>query len=200
MIDPNVIEHGSPIWVLAELFPPQGSWGSGEYLQLDAGRLIDFECGNLEIHDVPTPEHQMLVLVMYRWLFAWTQQLAEPGQVYVAPLPIRLWAEKYREPDVVWIRSGRARIDGYPDGADFVVEVISPGQVARNRDLVVKANEYAKAGIEEYWIVDPQQRQVHVGKLMGASFEFTIYTAEQTACSPHHPTLQVPVSQILTTT
>jgi len=196
MIDPNVIERGAPIWVLAELFPPQGSWGSDEYLQLDAGRLIEFECGSLEIHDMPTPEHQKLVLAVYRWLFAWTQQLPDPGQVYVAPLPIRLWAEKYREPDVVWICSSRTRTDDYPDGADFVVEVTSPGQAARKRDLVVKAGEYAKAAIVEYWIVDSQQQQVHVGKLDDGQYLFNIYNTHQTAVSAMHAKLQLPLLEL----
>jgi Uma2 family endonuclease len=196
MIDPNVIESGSPIWVLAELFPPQGSWGTEEYLQLEAGRLIEFESGSLEIHDMPTPEHQKLVLAVYRWLFAWTQPLPDPGDVYVAPLPIRLWAEKYREPDVVWICSARTRIDEYPDGADLVVEVTSPGQAARKRDLVVKASEYAKAAINEYWIVDSQQRQVHVGKLDGGKYSFTIYNTDQTAVSASHPNLRLPLPEL----
>lgn len=94
MIDPNTTEVGSPIWALARLLPPQGSWSSDECLQLDAGRLIEIESGNLEILEWPTPEHQRLVLFVYRCLFAWSQQLPDSGEVFVAPLPIRLWSEK----------------------------------------------------------------------------------------------------------
>jgi Uma2 family endonuclease len=31
-----------------------------------------------------------------------------------------------------------------------------------NRDLVIKRDEYAQAGIREYWVVDPQNRTVLV--------------------------------------
>jgi len=195
-IDPTVTEIGSPIWALAQLYPPQGSWSSEEYLQLDAGRLIEFEDGSLEIHAAPTAEHQRIVLMIYRWLFAWSQQREEPGEVFVAPLPIRLWAEKYREPDVVWIKPDRPRTNGYPDGADLVVEVLSSGPESRKRDLVVKAAEYAKAGIPEYWIVDYEQRQVHVGKRSANHYDFVVYTHDQIAVSHFDLNLSIAVSDL----
>lgn len=36
---------------------------------------------------------------------------------------------------------------------------------SRDRDLKEKRTEYAAAGIKEYWIVDPQQRQITVLRL-----------------------------------
>ena len=194
LIDPNTTEVGSPIWALARLFPPQGSWSSDEYLHLDAGRLIEFESGNLEILELPTAEHQRLVLFLYRWLFAWSQKLSDPGEVFVAPLPIRLWPEKYREPDVVWVRSSRSRTGGYPDGADLVVEVTRPGREARNRDLMVKVGEYARAGIEEYWIVDTELREVQVGQLVDGRYDFNVFGLSQVATSRIDATRQIKVS------
>jgi Uma2 family endonuclease len=35
----------------------------------------------------------------------------------------------------------------------LVVEIVSPG--SRGTDHVMKLHEYAKAGIENYWIIDP---------------------------------------------
>ncbi|MBL8889855.1 MAG: Uma2 family endonuclease [Planctomycetaceae bacterium] len=196
LVDPNAIEVGAPIWALARLFPPQGSWSSEEYLHLDAGRLIEFESGKLEIHALPSPEHQRLVLLIYRWLFAWSQQLPDPGDVFVAPLPIRLWAEKFREPDVVWVKSSRLRIGEYPSGADLVVEVTSPGADARKRDLVVKVSEYARAGIDEYWIVDTERGEVHIGRLCDGRYEFEIFSANQLAVSQIDSTRQIPVNDL----
>lgn len=48
-------------------------------------------------------------------------------------------------------RDGPARVSA----ADvvLVVEIVSPG--SRGTDHVMKLHEYAKAGIENYWIVDP---------------------------------------------
>jgi Uma2 family endonuclease len=43
-----------------------------------------------------------------------------------------------------------------------VIEVVSPGTVNRVRDYRHKRTEYAARCIPEYWIVDPEQRQITV--------------------------------------
>lgn len=43
-------------------------------------------------------------------------------------------------------------------GADLAMEVVSPDDA--KRDLEVKREEYAAAGIQEYWIVDPRDRSI----------------------------------------
>ncbi|MGK7887731.1 MAG: Uma2 family endonuclease, partial [Leptolyngbyaceae cyanobacterium] len=42
----------------------------------------------------------------------------------------------------------------------LVIEVVSPGQVNRDRDYRYKYPEYAARGIDEYWIVDPELEQI----------------------------------------
>lgn len=44
--------------------------------------------------------------------------------------------------------------------------------IDRERDLVVKRQEYAEAGIPEYWIVDPQEAQITVCHLAAGSDEY----------------------------
>ena len=41
---------------------------------------------------------------------------------------------------------------------------------SRARDLVRKRTDYAKAGIPEYWIIDPAERRITVLKLAGARY------------------------------
>jgi Uma2 family endonuclease len=50
------------------------------------------------------------------------------------------------------------------------MEVVSDGEENRKRDLETKREEYARAGIAEYWIVDPQEQRVMVLALDGASY------------------------------
>ena len=45
---------------------------------------------------------------------------------------------------------------------DLVIEVVSPGAENRRRDLFVKRQLYAKYGVSEYWIVDPENRLVEI--------------------------------------
>src|SRR5438128_2314589 len=57
-----------------------------------------------------------------------------------------------------------------PRGADLAMEVVSPGKASRKRDLREKRREYAKAKIEEYWIVDPQERNITVLSLQNGKY------------------------------
>ena len=42
----------------------------------------------------------------------------------------------------------------------IAIEVVSPGDDARRRDYEAKREEYLAAGVAEYWIVDPQTREM----------------------------------------
>jgi Uma2 family endonuclease len=54
---------------------------------------------------------------------------------------------------------------------DLVIEVISTGAENRRRDLLVKRQLYAKYGVAEYWIVDPENRLVEVYRLQDKRLE-----------------------------
>jgi Uma2 family endonuclease len=55
-------------------------------------------------------------------------------------------------------------------GADLVMEIVKGDAEDRRRDMVVKRAEYARAGIAEYWIVDPQEEQITVLHLSGKRY------------------------------
>jgi Uma2 family endonuclease len=57
----------------------------------------------------------------------------------------------------------------------LVIEVVSPGQANRDRDYRYKHTEYAARGIAEYWIVDPETKQVTVCQWVNGLYEATIY-------------------------
>jgi Uma2 family endonuclease len=161
---------GEPTWEIAHLFPVQGQWTETEYLALDTNRLVELSDGRLEVLPMPTVLHQLIVLYLYRMLDQFVLAQAS-GRVLVAPLPVRLWPGKLREPDVIFLRPGRiGNLQGHPDGADLVMEVVSEGNFNRERDLDIKRREYAAAGIAEYWIVDPQEQRITVLALDGTAY------------------------------
>lgn len=151
-----------PTWEIAHLFPNQGTWSEEEYLALDTNRLIEFSDGYLEFLEMPTQSHQRIVAFLYQALLTFVTAHRWSGEVLFAPLRVRLWPGKYREPDVVFMLDEHAERKGeqFWDGADLVMEVISPDD--RSRDEDVKREEYARAGIPEYWIVDPQHHRITV--------------------------------------
>jgi Uma2 family endonuclease len=166
---PQQASIGEPTWEVAKLFPNQGAWSEGEYLALNGNYLIEFSDGCLEVLPMPTTSHQMMVLFLHAALAAFVAP-RKMGLALVAPLRVRLWSAKYREPDVVFMLAENLNRSGeeFWEGADLVMEVVSDHD--RRRDLEIKRSEYAEAGIPEYWIVDPQQSLVTVLRLDGAHY------------------------------
>lgn len=178
----NEMQIGQPAWRMALLFPPQGSWTEQEYLALDAGRQIEFDRGCVEVLDLPTKEHQRMVRFLFLLLneFVTSRRL---GEVFFAPLPVRLWNEKYREPDLIFVKHGREDIGKYPNGADLVIEIVSDSPSDRKRDLETKVSEYEIAGIQEYWVVDPQQSRLLLHQLVQSKYVVESFSRGQMALS-----------------
>jgi Uma2 family endonuclease len=155
---------------VAYLYPYQGEWTEAEYLALDTNRLVELSDGCLEVLPMPLISHQLIIKFLLYALDAFVIARAA-GVVSFAPLPVRLWAGKFREPDIVFLRPERTRNQQQrAEGADLVMEVVSEGEVDRERDLEIKRREYAFAGIAEYWIVDPQEKAITVLTLEGQTY------------------------------
>ena len=52
----------------------------------------------------------------------------------------------------------------------LVVEIVSPGEVQRNRDYVAKRMQYQDLGVPEYWIVNPEEETVLVLELQAGGY------------------------------
>jgi Uma2 family endonuclease len=162
-------------WEIAQLFPAQGHWSEEEYLALDTNHLIEFSHGQLEVLPMPTQSHQLLVIALFELLrnYVRSRQL---GTVLFAPMRVQLWPGKYREPDILFMRTEHddRRSDSFWQGADLVMEVVSPDDP--RRETVTKRREYAQAGIPEYWIVDPAGASITVLTLSGQQRqEYTLH-------------------------
>ena len=95
-----------------------------------------------------------------------------PDNVFEAPLDLRLTPHNVYQPDVIYIGPERRHLlgDKMPiDGApDLVAEVLSPS--TRTYDQREKARVYARAGIREYWVLDPENRTIEVYELVGGEY------------------------------
>ncbi|HIK14171.1 MAG TPA: Uma2 family endonuclease [Leptolyngbyaceae cyanobacterium M33_DOE_097] len=78
----------------------------------------------------------------------------------------------------------------------LVVEVVSPGIVNRNRDYRHKHTEYAARGIAEYWIVDPEERQVTVCVWVDGQYEDRVAKGSDLIHSTIVPLLELTVDQV----
>ena len=183
--------------LLCSALPPQGAWSDDAYLWLTdhSRRLIEFTDGSLEELPWPTSTHQAVLLFLYSVFHAYLRERG--GVVIVAPLRMRIRDGKFREPDLLLLRSRHdpRYADRYWLGADLVAEVVSADDP--DRDFVHKRADYADAGVPEYWIVDPRDETVLVLGLAGGVYrEIGRYGRDDIVASPSLEGLVVEVAAL----
>jgi Uma2 family endonuclease len=132
-----------------------------EWLALEwEGLHSEWVDGEVIIFMPPKVVHQRLLLFLARFLAGFVDR-HRLGEVFVAPMEMRLVDQRAsREPDLLYVRREnleRVTPDRLDGPADLVVELVSDDSVTRDR--VAKRNEYAAAGIPEYWVLDPRPRR-----------------------------------------
>jgi Uma2 family endonuclease len=83
------------------------------------------------------------------------------GKLFHAPFDVYLDEINVFQPDIIVVSNERLGIlteEGAEGAPDLVVEILSPK--TRRLDLVNKKQEYARAGVKELWIIDPEARTV----------------------------------------
>lgn len=160
-------EKPRPAVQVARLYPSLGEWTERDYFSLpDTNHIVELSDGELIMPPHPTDTHQRVVLRLVLALNAFVET-HNLGVIRFAPLPVRLWPGKIREPDILFLSRVHADrrgelVWGPPD---LAVEVLSPG--TEETDRREKPAEYAHAGVSEYWIVDPRGQTVEVLVLEG---------------------------------
>ncbi|MFC0211684.1 Uma2 family endonuclease [Paenibacillus chartarius] len=92
--------------------------------------------------------------------------------IFHAPLDLILSPTDMRQPDVMIVHRSRQHIltnRGIEGPPDVIAEILSPG--SKRRDRLSKAATYAKYGVEEYWIVDPDGESLEQYMLRGSVYE-----------------------------
>jgi Uma2 family endonuclease len=139
-------------------WPEQGSWTWDDYCRLpEDGQRFEIIHGVLYISPAPIYLHQLVVARLVRLLsnFVIERRL---GVVLAAPFDVLLpGVAQPVQPDVLFISSDKqpaedaANFEGAPD---LIIEVLS--KRTSRLDRTVKLDAYEKAGVSEYWLVDPQ--------------------------------------------
>ena len=136
-----------------------------EFLDAYEGVHAEWVDGRVFVMTPSTPDHWRLT----RFLSAILQAYAEDrglGEVFGEPLTMRTNVRTGREPDLFFVAAENAdRVKGaFFDGpAELVIEVVS--RESRTRDHQEKFSEYERAGVREYWLIDPERKRVNAYRL-----------------------------------
>jgi Uma2 family endonuclease len=113
--------------------------------------------GELYVTPSPSLRHQVLVGRLYMAIANHLTGRSEIGRVFLSPLDVVLSPHDVVEPDLLFVGSDQLEVltlknvQGPPA---LVVEVLSPG--TRKTDEQVKRRLFARVGVREYWLVDPE--------------------------------------------
>lgn len=141
----------------------QGEYTLEDYLALPEDERWELIDGHLIRMETPTTEHQIISGMLHVAFFNCIKEHAAACKVLAAPTDVQLDMDDRTivEPDLIILcdmkKLRRKRIIGAPD---LLVEILSPS--THSKDMVLKNRKYQRAGVREYWMVEPKARQVIV--------------------------------------
>lgn len=156
--------------------------------------------GELIVTRAPSWSHQQVTGRVFNALDTWSQNTGL-GEAAINP-GIIFTDEDNVIPDVVW--ASRERLDLLMDEAEhltgapeLVVEVLSPGEKNEQRDKQMKLKLYSQQGVQEYWIVDKNLRQIQIYRRDRAALTLVMtLQAAETLTSPLLPDFTYPLNRI----
>ncbi len=142
--------------------------------------------GELIMAPAPNLGHQDIAAKLGWRLMRFVEQ-RKLGKAFPAPCDVVLSNTDVVQPDLLFVSRDRAHVllggDNVQGAPDLVVEILSPSTAAR--DKTVKRDLYARHGVIEYWIVDPNDQTVDVMALGEGGLEtVAVYGKGQTLTSP----------------
>jgi Uma2 family endonuclease len=166
----------------------------------DDGQRHELIDGEHYVTPSPNTKHQRVLGHLHRLIGNYLDN--HPlGEVFLAPFDVVFTDFDVVEPDLVYMSRDRAakiltekHVRGTPE---LVVEIGSPG--TRKRDETIKRHLYERAGVSEYWFVDPEVDVIRVYRLEAGRFAKVTELSREAGdvvTTPLLPGLDLPLTRI----
>ena len=169
----------------------------------DDGKRHELIDGEHYVTPSPNLKHQKVSGNLHLLIASWLEENAV-GQIFYAPFDVVFSKFDVVEPDLLYMSNERAadvltkaNVQGAPE---LVIEIGSPS--TRKRDETIKRRLYERAGVSEYWIIDPEIDVVRAYRRGANGFKRPIeLTAEanDVLTTPLLPGLSLPLVRIFRT-
>lgn len=147
-----------------------------DVLTWDESERIEIIDGEAFMMAPPSRTHQKISGEIFRQLANYLE--GKKCEVYHAPFGVRLFEEDgdypedvdtMVEPDISVV-CDHSKLDdhGCKGAPDMIIEILSPS--TRRHDRMTKFELYRRAGVREYWIVDPDSKDVQSFVLDGGRY------------------------------
>lgn len=153
-----------------------GTYTLEDYMALPEEFRAELIDGNLYRMDAPSFIHQIIGGELYRQISNYI--ISHKGNCIACTAPADILLDRDDrtavQPDVFVIcdRSNITRQHGM-GAPDLVIEVLSPS--TKKKDMNLKRDKYQRAGVREYWMIDPDKQKVIVETFEGEQ-DITIYS------------------------
>lgn len=133
-----------------------------DYLQTPEGNLYELLNGNLVMSPSPYTKHQVVSMELTLLLGTFVKQ-KKLGKIFDAPTDVYFDDDNCVQPDLLYIANEHSHIitekniKGVPD---LIIEIVSPSSV--HRDTVEKKQLYARFGVNEFWLVYPDEKIIEI--------------------------------------
>jgi len=141
----------------------QGEYTIDDYRALPEERRVELIDGCIYDLAAPTTFHQLIAGEAYRQISNFILERGGKCIPFVSPIDVQLDCDNRTmvQPDVVILcDEDKFKDFGIFGAPDFVLEVTSKS--TKTRDYGKKLAKYMEAGVREYWIVNPYQKNVLV--------------------------------------
>ena len=119
------------------------------------------------------------------------------GEIFDAPCDVHL-GDNVVQPDILFISKEHSYViikEEVKGAPELVIEILSPATAKRDR--TIKRALYARYGVSEYWLVDPEEKIIEVLTLKKEGYEtFSIYKNADTLNSLLLPGLSINLTEV----
>ena len=159
-----------------EALPEYKRYTYADYSEWDDDKRWELIDGEAYAMGAPNRVHQEISAQLFRVIV--NHLVGKSCKVYAAPFDVRLNADSgddtVVQPDILVV-CDKTKLDekGCLGAPDMVIEILSPATALR--DKVIKLRRYLRAGVREYWIVDPDSKSVSVHILKNGEYYISAY-------------------------
>lgn len=129
----------------------------------------------------PSTQHQIISGELYFSIADYLKSKGGTCRVLAAPFSVQLRKEDDTvvEPDIsVICDTDKINERGCLGAPDWIIEIVSPSNPSH--DYITKLSLYHDAGVREYWIVDPQNKDIYIYNMEGETFMLNAYSFHDT--------------------
>jgi len=168
-----------------------------DYCSWDDGKRWELIEGTPYAMSAPTPLHQRISKGLFRQIDAFLS--GKPCEPFYAPIDVRLNADETDDtvvqPDIIVVCDPSIIDDNSCKGSpDLIIEILSPSSAKHDR--IVKFQQYLKAGVREYWIVDPVEKAVQVCVLEGDRYYIEMFSDDGLVPAHALPGLEISLPDV----